>query len=112
MNGSRYIVGETFEQMRARCEEQERTGRALAAARFERGVRLTEAERDALRHDSRFGSDGYPVRKLGRGYVYEHAAASSPSICKTKREAIIGWEIKLAIYRAQHALEAGIGGAL
>jgi hypothetical protein len=97
--------GETFEETRARCQRQDETGRALAEERHDRGQRLTDDERSALAHWSRWGSDGYPLVKRGRGWVIEHPAFSGP-LYKTKREAWCAWETFVAILVSLSGLEA------
>jgi hypothetical protein len=49
---------------------------------------LTDGERSLLTHVCRFGSDGYPIRKLGRGWVWHsegRGIKGPPVIFKTKR---------------------------
>jgi len=88
----------TFEQI-------DEVGNSCADARWDRGQRLTEDERRALTHDSRWGSDGNPIIKLGRKWAYEWGGRTSP-LYTTKREAVEAWEIQLAIYRRLAGLAA------
>ena len=97
---------ETFDEARERHERQEATGRACAAARFARGERLTDDERSALEASSRWGSDSYPVRKLGRGWTFRRGTVRAPTIYPTKAAAVAAYETLLAIYRGVLALEA------
>ncbi len=55
---------------------------------------LTEDERALLTHLSRFGSDGYPVRKLGREWTWGpwRSVSGPPTLFKTKREAVASFE--------------------
>lgn len=97
--------GETFEQARTRGLRQTETGDALAAARWERGQRLTVAEAEAVSRWSRWGSDGYPIRKLGRGWTVDSPLASF-GILKTKAEAVGRWETLIAVWIRLGGLEA------
>lgn len=54
--------------------------------------RVTDDERRLLTHVSLFGSDGYPIRKLGRKWAIEHAAVRFPVLFATKREAVAAFE--------------------
>tara|TARA_R110000744_G_scaffold25522_6_gene63274 strand:+ start:1828 stop:2031 length:204 start_codon:yes stop_codon:yes gene_type:complete len=49
---------------------------------------LTTEENKELTHWSRFGSDGYPVTKIGRKWSVTHF----PKMFATKREATAQWE--------------------
>jgi hypothetical protein len=69
---------------------------------------LTEAERNILRHISRWGSDGYPIRKLtGRNprWVWDemYGVKGAPVVYKTKREAVTAFEDYLDVLRAKLA---------
>ena len=103
-DGGKTMRGETFEETRDRSRVQDETGEALA--RFERGQRLTSDELSILNHDARWGSDGYPIFRLGAGWSYERLGHSSPIIYPTKREAIIAWEIIVSTLLALSGLEA------
>jgi hypothetical protein len=72
------------------------TGDACAHARWDRGQRLTDAEKETLMWNGRFGSDSYPVRKMGRHWSIDHASAASRCF-PTKREAVQAWETYIAI---------------
>ena len=72
------------------------TAAALAQACHERGDRITTDEDRACAHYSMFGSTGYPVRKLGRKWIVDHAILQSPTFT-TKREAVDAWEIRIHI---------------
>lgn len=54
--------------------------------------RITEDERRLLNHVMMFGSDGYPITKVGRKWMVEHAAVRFPVLFKTKREATAAFE--------------------
>lgn len=62
-----------------------------ALVRADRGQWLTETERHILSHNMRWGSDGYPVRKLGRKWHVDSPLAPF-GVFATKREAIAFWE--------------------
>lgn len=55
---------------------------------------LSEDENALLAHISMWGSDGYPVRKRGRGWVWgEWRSIQGPRYTyKTKREAVAAFE--------------------
>ena len=50
---------------------------------------LSEDENALLTHVSMWGSDGYPVRKLGHGWTWSFRGIKGPPvITKTKRAAV------------------------
>lgn len=55
---------------------------------------LTSGQNAWLDHMIRWGSDGYPVRRLGRSWTFEHAfgVGGSPVLYRTKREAVAACE--------------------
>jgi hypothetical protein len=55
---------------------------------------ITEDETALLNHITRWGSDGYPVRKLGRGWTWGPwlSVNGPPTVFKTKREAVASLE--------------------
>lgn len=54
---------------------------------------LTTDERNLLAHISMWGSDGYPVRKLGAKWTWSYRSISGPPVLfKTKREAVASFE--------------------
>lgn len=54
---------------------------------------LTEDENALLTHVSMWGSDGYPVHKLGRGWTWEYRGIKGPPVVfKTKRAAVESFE--------------------
>ncbi len=62
---------------------------------------LTETETAELTHWSRFGSDGYPIRKLSSGnWILPHF----PVVYKTKREAAAQWERYIDALIERHGL--------
>ena len=62
--------------------------------------RLSEDEAFVLTHVSRWGSDGYPIHKLGRGWAWGpmRGIGGSPKV-RTKREAVRLFELYLDILR-------------
>lgn len=60
-----------------------------------------QAERDFQRHMSRWGSDGYPVRKVGRGsrWIWDDCwgVKGPPVVYRTKRAAFEAVEAYLGI---------------
>lgn len=100
-----YIRGETFETATARALAQEETGRALAAARADRGQWITPEEDAALLRDSRWGSSGYPVVKTGRKWRLESPLAKSHPLYPTEKAAVAAWETLLATLRALKGLK-------
>lgn len=79
--------------MRASAHEQQA---ALADASYERGGRLTDDERDALRRWSLWRRDSYPIRRVGRKWTLDHRAAAGAGLYRTKRDAVRAWEILIA----------------
>lgn len=53
---------------------------------------MTDDEIALLKHVSMFGSDGYPVRKVGRRWSWSFRSVSHPSVFPTKREATESFE--------------------
>lgn len=55
---------------------------------------ISEDEKDLLAHISMWGSDGYPVSKIGRGWTWGpyRSIKGRPTIFKTKREAVASFE--------------------
>jgi hypothetical protein len=55
---------------------------------------LTEDEAALLVHVTRWGSDGYPVRKLGSRWVWGpfRSVNGPPVVFKTKRDAVASFE--------------------
>lgn len=51
---------------------------------------LSEDEWALLKHTAMFGSDGYPIRKRGRGWHWEdwRSVRGPPTVYKTKRAAV------------------------
>jgi hypothetical protein len=78
-------------------DEMMATAAVLASSRFERGWMVTKDEDRALAHWSMFGATGYPVRKLGRGWIVDHEIMTTGSIYKTKGEAVAAWEQRIYI---------------
>ncbi len=57
-------------------------------------VSVTADERDLLTHVSRWGSDGYPVKRVGsRHWSWSYRdSINTPAVYKTKREAVASFE--------------------
>ena len=66
---------------------------------------LSEAEHRLMDHVTRWGSDGYPVRKVGRGWHVEQSfgVEGIPMVFKTKREAVEAFERWHALMLDKHA---------
>ena len=66
---------------------------------------LTADENFILAHISMFGSDAYPVRKMGRKWFVTgmRGIGSFPTAFKTKREAIDRWELFFSLLRDKAA---------
>lgn len=66
---------------------------------------LSQAENDFLRHISMWGSAGYPVRKLGRGWIVSDfwGVKGPPKVYRTKREVVAYVELFLEILRDKAA---------
>ena len=66
---------------------------------------LSKGENEWLTHMSRWGSDGYPICKRGRGWVFERAygVGGAPTVFKTKRAAVTQCELFYDILRDKAA---------
>lgn len=54
---------------------------------------LTDDERDLLMHLGHWGSDGYPIQKLWRGWSWSYRSIKGPPVVfKTKRAAVASFE--------------------
>ena len=54
---------------------------------------LTEDENALLTHISRWGSDGYPLNHLKRGWTWDYRGIKGPPVVfKTKRAAVASFE--------------------
>ena len=55
---------------------------------------LTDDEKQLLGHVTRWGSDGYPIRKYSKGWMWGPflSIQGPPVVFKTKREAIASFE--------------------
>lgn len=53
---------------------------------------VTEAERRLVSHIMRWGSDSYPIAKMGRRWWIRHEAANFPSPFRTRLEAVARFE--------------------
>jgi len=76
---------------------------------------LSANERELFAHVTMFGSEGYPVAKLGRRWIVADAfgVKGAPTVFRTKREAVAQFELwldqaraRLAEERYQEALKA------
>lgn len=65
---------------------------------------ISEDERALMSHISRWGSDGYPVRKTGRGWTWGpwRSIQGPPTVFKTKREAVAMFERFLDVLLEAH----------
>ena len=79
---------------------------ACALARADRGQWLTEDERHALRHNSMWGSDGYPIMKLGKRWMVDSPLSAGLPLQQTKRAAVQAWETSIRILVDLSGLEA------
>lgn len=62
---------------------------------------LTDDERDLLVHIRMWGSDGYPVRKVGsRHWSWDYRSLESKVCFHTKREAVASFEAYLEVLRS------------
>jgi len=54
-----------------------------------------------MTHVSMWGSDGYPVRKLGRGWTWGpwRSVKGPPTVFQTKRAAVASFEAFLGVLR-------------
>lgn len=69
------------------CQHGTRAACAVAAGR------ITADESDMLTHVSRWGSDGYPVKKVGsRHWSWDWCGKGCPTVFPTKREAVASFE--------------------
>lgn len=68
---------------------------------------LSRDERELLAHITMFGSDGYPVAKLGRRWIVADAfgVKGPPTVFRTKREAVASFEAWYALARERMAAE-------
>lgn len=63
-----------------------------------RGV--TEAEYRLMRHDMLFGSDGWPINKLKRGWTWGTAYVPGPPVVfKTKRLTVASFQAFMGVLR-------------
>jgi len=60
--------------------------------------RLTEDQANLLTYITHFGSNGYPIRKIGREWTWSYLSISGiPVPVKTKREAIRSFKVYIDI---------------
>ena len=66
---------------------------------------LTIAEAAFLEHNIRWGSDGHPIAKIGRGWHWQDVAGvrGAPTVYRTKRECVEAIERYLDILRDKMA---------
>src|SRR3990167_6131097 len=68
---------------------------------------LTGDDRALLVHVSRWGSDGYPVRRVGgRCWTWDYRSLSAPERYATKREAVAAFEAYHAVLISSAGAEA------
>lgn len=60
---------------------------------------LSEDEAGLLTHISRWGSDGYPVRRLARRWTWEFRSLRAPTLYRTKGQAVAAFEGYLDVLR-------------
>jgi hypothetical protein len=54
---------------------------------------ISEDEKGLINHVMRWGSDGYPVKHLGRGWTWNFRSIQGPPVVfRTKREAVTSFE--------------------
>lgn len=54
---------------------------------------LNKDEEALMTHIMRFGSDGYPLKRLGRGWSWSYRSIQGPpKVFKTKQEAVASFE--------------------
>lgn len=92
---------------RQSSEAARKAGEALAFAAYERGERLREAERTALMWNRRYGSDSWPVHKVGRKWSLNHDLAKGFGLFATRTKAEIAWQTLIAKWIRMAGLEAG-----
>lgn len=82
----------------------------LSTIRCDNGLTpLSYRERRLLAHVGRWGSDGYPVRKLRKmRWTWEYQGFGPPTVFATKREAVCSFEAwkELALSRISAELRA------
>lgn len=68
---------------------------------------LTDNERELIGHVRMFGSAGYPVRKLGSGWIWEGFGVKGPPVVfKSKAKATEHFELWLSVKRTELGAEA------
>jgi hypothetical protein len=62
---------------------------------------LSEDEQALLTHVSRWGSDGYPIKKVGaRWWCWDYRSIRGPQVCfPTKKQAVVSFEAFLDVLR-------------
>ena len=62
---------------------------------------ISEDEQALMTHISRFGSDGYPVRRVGsRHWAWDYRGIKGPPVCfPTKRQAVASFEAFMDVLR-------------
>lgn len=72
---------------------------------------MTYDERRLFSHIGRWGSEGYPIRKLGRKWDWHFTErVTSPTLYTTKREAVAAFERFLAVLYSCHHHEVATTG--
>jgi len=68
---------------------------------------ITDNERALLGHVQMFGTPGYPIKKLGRGWTWNGFGVNGPPVVfKTKTEATANFELWLELKRITLGEEA------
>jgi len=69
---------------------------------------ITDDERALMMHLSMWGSDGYPINKLGRGWTWGpwRSVKGPPVVFKTKRAAVASFEAFCNVLREALGEEA------
>lgn len=60
-------------------------------------MELNDDERALLTHITRWGRDGYHIKKIGNKWTWEYRSLKLPILVKTKREAVERFEAFEAI---------------
>ncbi len=56
---------------------------------------ISDNERELLAHISRWGSDGYPVVRAGKRWIWHefYGVKGAPTVYRTKKEAVAAFEV-------------------
>jgi hypothetical protein len=67
---------------------------------------LSEDDRALVTHITMWGSDGYPIRKVGSRWDWSYRSLSAPILYRTKRDAVAAFETYMGVLRDCLASEA------